>query len=58
MMKNEFNSKCSNIDNLKEILSTLHLIYINKRYQLSECDNKVYKIFNDFNFEVKNYGKD
>lgn len=58
MIRYEFDSKCSKIDNLKDILSTLHLIYINKRYQLSNCDNRVYKIFNDFNFEVKNYGED
>lgn len=57
MISNEFNSKCLMIDNIKEILSTLHLLFINKRYQLSECDNKVYEIYNYFNFEVKNYGE-
>ena len=53
MIKNEFDKKCSNITNLRDILSTLTLIYINKRYYLSTCDDKVYDIFNSFGFEVK-----
>lgn len=53
MIKNEFDAKCSNIKELKDILSTLSLIYINKRYYLSSCDSKVYDIFNSFGFEVK-----
>lgn len=57
MMKNEFADKCSNIPNIKEFLSTLSLVYINKRYYLSNCDDKVYEIFKTFGYEVKKYDK-
>lgn len=50
-------SKCSNINNIEKILSTLKLVYINKRYYLSQCDKDVYQIFNTFGFEVKCYGQ-
>lgn len=56
MIETEY-SKCSNINNIEKILSTLKLVYINKRYYLSQCDNDVYQIFNTFGFEVKCYGQ-
>lgn len=56
MIETEY-SKCSNINNIEKILFTLKLVYINKRYYLSQCDNDVYQIFNTFGFEVKCYGQ-
>lgn len=53
MIKNEYDNKCSNFNDLKDILSTLTLVYINKRYYLSTCDKQVYNIFDSFGFEVK-----
>lgn len=57
MMNTEFNNKCAHIEGLKDILSTLSLVLVNKRYQLSTYDKKVDEIFKTFNFEVKIYGE-
>mgnify|MGYP007008505747 CR=1 FL=1 len=52
MILDVYNKNCSSINDLKDILSTLTLVQVNKRYYLSKCDDKVYEIFNNFGFEV------
>lgn len=53
MISNEFNNKCYSISDIENILSTLSLVQVNKRYYLSKCDDKVYEIFHSVGFDVK-----
>lgn len=53
MIYHKFNNKCYSISDIENILSTLSLVQVNKRYYLSKCDDKVYEIFHSFGFDVK-----
>lgn len=52
-MMNEYLSKITFNDETKDSLSSLKLVYINKKYYLSKYDSKVDEIYENNGFEVK-----
>ncbi len=58
MIDSTINSIDYDYEILRNVLSTLYLVKINKRFYLSNYNDKVIEIFNKFNYEVKIYVKD
>lgn len=58
MIDSTINNIDHNYETLRNVLSTLYLIKINKRFYLSNYNEQVNEIFNKYNYEVKIYVKD